>query len=91
MRILSSITVASATTPGSMMAQYDPSWICRLKGVAINDTANLTCAEYCAFECPICEGCPNMTDGLKALLAPTDPFRSSATKAWLQSDLHPPK
>jgi hypothetical protein len=32
-----------------------------------------------------------MADGRKALLAPTDPFKSSATTAWLQSDLHAPK
>jgi hypothetical protein len=50
----------------------------------------MSCAENCAFEDPACIGCPNRPGGPEALMGAEDPFKSSVTNGWLNSELRTP-
>jgi hypothetical protein len=46
--------------------------------------------DFCAFELPRCDGCPNVSDPVNAVETIDDPMKSRVLSGWLHGDLHVP-
>ena len=42
-----------------------------------------TSGEFCVFEFPGCEGCPNALDAMKTVVGSEDPMKSKVWQEWI--------
>jgi hypothetical protein len=63
---------------------------CRLANVSADVISSLSHIDFCAFEFPGCDGCPNESGAVSSLEAVEDPMNSVVVSGWLQGDLHAP-
>lgn len=47
--------------------------------------------EYCVFEFPGCEGCPNAMHFIQTVGSSEDPMKSMALSGWIAGAFHPKK
>ncbi len=47
--------------------------------------------EFCAFEFPGCEGCPNAPDSNRTAESPEDPMKSKTWQGWIAHTCSPPR
>jgi hypothetical protein len=63
---------------------------CRLANVSADVKSSLGHIDFCAFEFPRCEGCPNESGSVSTLKSVEDPMNSMVVSGWLRGDLHAP-
>jgi hypothetical protein len=63
---------------------------CRLAGVWADVKSGPADFDFCAFELPRCDGCPNVSDPVNAVETIDDPMKSRVLSGWLHGDLHVP-
>jgi hypothetical protein len=63
---------------------------CRLTNVPAGPKFSLGDLDFCAFEFPRCDGCPNESGLVSRLKWAEDPINSAAVSGWLHGDLHAP-
>jgi hypothetical protein len=63
---------------------------CRIANVSTDVKSSLAYLDFCAFELPQCDGCPNESGSLSTLKSVEDPMNSAAVSGWLHGDLHAP-
>jgi hypothetical protein len=62
---------------------------CRLANIAA-DVKSSSHIDFCAFEFPRCDGCPNESGSVSTLKSVEDPMNSVVVSGWLHGDLHAP-
>lgn len=63
---------------------------CRLAKASAEALPGGTHFNFCAFELPRCEDCPNVSSPINASEAINDPMRSVVVSNWLHGELHGP-
>ena len=63
---------------------------CRLMHVATDVKSGLGHIDFCTFELPRCDGCPNESGSVSTLKSVEDPMNSMVVRGWLHGDLHAP-
>jgi hypothetical protein len=63
---------------------------CRLANVPAGVKSSLAHLDFCAFEFPRCDGCPNISGSAQAFEAVDDPMKSAILSGWLHGDLGKP-
>jgi hypothetical protein len=63
---------------------------CRLTNVATDVKSSVGDIDFCAFEFPRCDGCPNESGSVATLKSVEDPMNSVVVSGWLDGDLYAP-
>lgn len=63
---------------------------CRIANVSTDVKSSLAYLDFCAFELPRCDGCPNESGSVSTLKSVEDPMNSVVVSGWLHGDLHAP-
>lgn len=63
---------------------------CRLANVSGDVKSSLAHFDFCVFEFPRCDGCPNGSGSVNAFETIDDPMKSGVLSGWLHGDLHAP-
>ena len=73
------------------MTQFEQAPVqCRLGEVSAGVKSSSGHFDFCAFEFPRCDGCPNESGSVSTLKSLEDPMNSVVVSGWLQGDLHAP-
>ena len=75
--------------PEIQVAQHQPVSVrCRFTMTAADADSS---HEFCVFEFPGCEGCPNATHLIKTVGSSEDPMKSMAWSGWMSGASRPKK
>jgi len=76
---------------GSIVPQSEHAPVqCRIANVSADVKSSLAYLDFCAFECPRCDGCPNESGSVSTLKSVEDPMNSVVVSGCLHGDLHAP-